>query len=77
MRNLTEVIEELKKSSESLSLNKQLDDIIYSLTFCAPELTGFWWREVANLLEYEIGEPKEEWHFKMVKIFAGKPEGDA
>lgn len=72
MRNLTDVIEELKKSSESLSLNKQLDDVIYSLRFSAPELIGFWWREVATILSEEIPEPTEDWHFKLVKIFSGQ-----
>lgn len=72
MRNLRDVIEQMKKVSQSLELNKQFDSILSSLEYSAPELQTLHWHRTAEALSDEIPELTEDWHVKMAEIFSGK-----
>ena len=49
-----------------------LKDLKSSAEFAAPEMHSMWWQELGMLLNDEIPDPKEQWHFKIGKILQGK-----
>lgn len=72
MRKLSDVIKKMKLASRSVELNNQLDSVLNSLMFAAPELEVTWWNRVAEILTDEIPELNEDWHYELAKVFSGK-----
>ena len=64
------VIAEVPSNEESLIAS--LKDLKSSAEFAAPEMQSMWWKELGELLNDEIAEPNEQWHFNIMKILQGK-----
>lgn len=64
--NMLKVIPQTKKG-----LINRLNDIQTSVLFASPEMIPFWWNECADVLNSEISNLNETWHFKLQEIFSG------
>ena len=74
MRNLYKIIDNMLEviPEENERLIYSLKDIQSSFAFSSPEMVSFWWNECANILNSEIPDRLENWHFKLADIFSGK-----
>lgn len=64
--NMLKVIPQTKKG-----LINRLNDIQTSVLFASPEMIPFGWNECADVLNSEISNLNETWHFKLQEIFSG------
>jgi hypothetical protein len=73
-RNLTTVIDEILEvvPETETSLRAQINSVRDSSIFSAPEVMYLFWTELFEILVDEIGEPEEEWEFKVQLIFSGR-----
>lgn len=74
MRDITAVIRmilsEIPESEKSLVL--QLESLLSSAMYSAPELRGERWTQLAGILNNNIPEIKEDWHKRIETILAGE-----
>lgn len=73
-RNLRDVLDsiiEVVPSSETHTL-AVLRDLQSSVSFSAPELITFWWNEVADALNDNLGFPDSPWKLQIDEIFSGR-----
>jgi len=73
-RELTDVLDQiLVVVPQDHDLQETLQRIQRSVSFAAPEMKRFWWREAAMELEGAIPFPAQEgWHQKAFDIFVDK-----
>ena len=73
MRELNIIIDDMLKviPKTKKGLIHRLSDIQTSVLFASPEMIPFWWNECADVLNSEISNLNEGWHFKLQEIFSG------
>lgn len=74
MRDLTKVIDAmLTEIPETESeLRTQLEAAKSTFAYSAPEVMGACWRRVADVLQEQIGDPRDDWHMRVADVFSGR-----
>lgn len=79
MRNLCEVIEQIKKEipSSKKELIEEIEQIYTSAMIAPPEMQSFWWMETACALVTHVPQSlKEEWGIAIIRIWNGTQSDD-
>ena len=77
MRDLKTVIDRILNEVDADYQNKaelegQLNSVVQSYYYTAPEAMYLRWNEAAAILEQELGEPDTEWKKNIQRIFNGE-----
>ncbi len=78
MRDISKVIDAMLEHvpASEVSLVAKLKSLRNKSLYTAPEAMSIVWLGAMNVLQTQVGEPKEPWQHKVHDIFVGK-EGPA
>lgn len=71
MRNIVEIINKIIghiPTDNNEVLIQRLITVADDSVYRSPELKYMTWADLSEVLNYYIGEPKEEWHFEVFSI---------
>lgn len=76
MRNISEVLEACFKEVPEdfkyrLELRKELESIMSSARYAAPEAMHLQWDRASRVFQYYIGPPKDGWQARIAILYAG------